>query len=78
MDLAPRSLGSDAPRGAAGFYPAALSNYSLCIRCGDCVKVCGAVTEKQEGPTPLTMGFLSKDARADAQAEPGEGRTSTT
>ncbi|MCP3916480.1 MAG: hypothetical protein GY711_13060 [bacterium] len=78
MDLTPRNLGSDVPRGAAGFYPAALSNYSLCIRCGDCVKVCDAVTEKQEGPTPLTMGFLSKEAHGDAQSEPGEERTSAT
>jgi len=63
MDLEPRTLNDPEARGAMGFYAAPLSNFSLCIRCGDCVTVCEQVTSKQEGPTPLHLGFLSKTGR---------------
>ena len=69
MDLKPREMSGGEMRESAGLYPDELSNFALCIRCGDCVKACEAVTEKNPEPTPLRMGFLPEGAR---QALPPE------
>jgi polyferredoxin len=64
MDLKPRELSGGAYRGATGFYPQALSNFALCIRCGDCVVACEDVNvSRRDGPTSLRMGWLPEGAR---------------
>ncbi len=63
MDLAPREMSGGAYLDGHGFYPDGQSNFSLCIRCGDCVVACEGVTAHLEGPTPLRMGFLPEHAR---------------
>ena len=67
MDLQPTEMVDGERRGGSGFYPDGLSNYALCIRCGDCVVACAA-TMKPDDPIPLRMGFLPKSEpeRGDA------------
>ena len=62
VDLLPRQI-AGAPRPGTGFYPDGLTNDANCLRCGDCVAVCESTTGKNEGPTPLVMGWLSDGAR---------------
>ena len=63
MDLMPREMPDGKLRGGAGFYGDGMSNFSLCIRCGDCIAACEATTAKNPAPTPLRMGFLSAAGR---------------
>jgi NAD-dependent dihydropyrimidine dehydrogenase PreA subunit len=64
MDLHPRELSGGAYRGGSGFYPQALSNFALCIRCGDCVVACEDVNRsRREGAPSLRMGWLPDGAR---------------
>jgi polyferredoxin len=69
MDLAPREMSGGAYLDGHGFYPDGQSNFSLCIRCGDCVVACEGTTAHIDGPTPLRMGFLPPGAR-DANPPP--------
>lgn len=77
MDLPPREMASGEPRAATGLYLEGLSHFALCIRCGDCIAACEAMTAKKKGPTPLRMGPLH--VRAPFQDEVGaitrDGRT---
>jgi succinate dehydrogenase/fumarate reductase-like Fe-S protein len=63
MDLQPTELSGGSWRGASGLYSDTMSNFSLCIRCGDCVNACEATTARSALPTPLRMGLLPSDAR---------------
>ena len=63
MDLSPTELSGGAWRGGSGLYSDTMSNFSLCIRCGDCVNACEGTTARSEEPTPLRMGLLPSDAR---------------
>ncbi|MBM3991074.1 MAG: 4Fe-4S binding protein [Planctomycetes bacterium] len=72
MDLKPRAMSLGAYRPGDGFYPDGLSNFSLCIRCGDCVSVCERVHARGEEPTALRMGPLPEHARGGAASEHAE------
>ena len=68
MDLGPRAHDSGDLCEGLGFYPEAMTFSSLCIRCGDCVSTCEAVTAKQPGPVPLRMGLDASPADRAAPA----------
>lgn len=63
MDLHPTEMSGGAYRNSSGFYGEGMSNFSLCIRCGDCVVACEGVNVKHEEPLPLRMGWLPEGAR---------------
>lgn len=63
MDLHPREMASDTQRDATGLYPEALSNFALCIRCGDCVVACEGVGQRGAPAPALRMGWLGEEAR---------------
>jgi len=63
MELAPREMSGGAYRGGRGFYGDYLSNFALCIRCGDCVTACEEVGSRRSETTALRMGFLPEHAR---------------
>ncbi len=64
MELHPTEM-LEPPRAGVGFYPNGMSNHALCIRCGDCVAACEGATAKYQVDTPLRMGTLPEDARAE-------------
>lgn len=68
MDLVPRGMSGGAHREPRGFYPEGLSNFSNCIRCGDCVIACEAGSQ---GATdlPLRLGALPAHAREARETE---------
>lgn len=73
MNLLPREMSGGAYLDGHGFYPDGQSNFSLCIRCGDCVVACEGTTAQNEGPTSLRMGWLppaARDAQPPARSEP--------
>ncbi|MCC7014558.1 MAG: 4Fe-4S binding protein [Planctomycetes bacterium] len=72
MDLLPRELSGGKYREGSGFYPDGMSNFALCIRCGDCVSACEGTTARLNVATPLRMGFLPSGARDSAAPEHGE------
>lgn len=75
VDLKPREMSGGAYREGRGFYPDALSNFALCLRCGDCVVACDDVNEaRREGPVTLRMGWLPPAAR-DSVDRPAEERS---
>lgn len=67
-DLLPRRMRSRESRDGSGFYPDSLTNFALCVRCGDCVAACEVTTRRTGEPTPLRMGFLPAEARLAAEA----------
>ena len=69
MDLKPKHMSGGELQDGPGFYPAELSNFALCIRCGDCVKACESTTHGEPLPTPLRMGFLPPEARLSRPPE---------
>lgn len=85
MDLAPREMSGGEFRDSCGLYGESMSNFALCIRCGDCVLACEAVTAKKPGATPLRMGTLPPGARdsrdggaaRDAEAAAAESEPDT-
>jgi len=74
-DLHPKEMAGGEYRGGMGFYGEAMSNFALCIRCGDCVVACEGMTQRFSEDTPLRMGWLmdpesrefADGARADFQ-----------
>lgn len=70
VDLEPRQMSGGAYRAGGGFYPDGLSNFSHCLRCGDCVIACEGTTGKNEGPTPLRLGWLPEGARDSTNGAP--------
>jgi polyferredoxin len=81
VDLEPRDMSGGAYRGAQGLYPETLSNFSNCIRCGDCVLACDGINTRPDEPVSLRMGWLPPEqrdaappARPEAESElPGAG-----
>jgi polyferredoxin len=65
MDLLPREMRGAEARPGGGIYPDGLTDFALCIRCGDCVAACEGTTARSAAPTPLRMGFLSDRARSE-------------
>ena len=63
MDLKPKDMSGGAFREGMGFYSERLSNFSLCIRCGDCIVACEGVTKTDHGETPLRLGWLPEGHR---------------
>ena len=61
IDLLPRAMefeDEEHERPASGLYPDGMTNHGLCIRCGDCVVACEAMTSRFDAEVPLRMGFL--------------------
>ncbi|MFT5284195.1 MAG: polyferredoxin [Planctomycetota bacterium] len=61
IDLLPREMefeDEEHERSGSGLYPDGMTNHALCIRCGDCVVACEAMTSRFDTSTPLRMGFL--------------------
>ncbi len=63
MNLLPREMSGGAHLEGHGFYPDGQSNFSLCIRCGDCVAACEGTNVASDGPVSLRMGWLPEGAR---------------
>lgn len=70
MDLDPKHMSGGARRGAAGVYADYLSNFALCVRCGDCVVGCEEVGTRGQTTSALTMGWLGPDQRESRVTEP--------
>jgi len=70
MDLEPREMSGGPYRGATGFYPETLSNFSNCIRCGDCVLACDGINTRPDEPVSLRMGWLPADKRDSTPGRP--------
>jgi polyferredoxin len=63
VDLNPTDMSGGEHREGLGFYGDGLSNFALCLRCGDCVNACEGMTARFSKETPLRMGWLPEDAR---------------
>lgn len=63
MDLHPRDMSGGAYRDGTGLYGEGMSNFALCIRCGDCVVACEEVGTTLTVDTALTLGNLPPTAR---------------
>ena len=66
IDLLPRAMEFEDEaheRPASGLYPDGMTNHGLCIRCGDCVVACEAVTAHYDTEVPLRMGFLPPEGQ---------------
>lgn len=62
-DLNPMEMSGGEHRKGIGFYSDGLSNFSNCLRCGDCVVACEGMTARSGKETPLRMGWLPEGAR---------------
>jgi len=72
MNLAPREMSGGKYLDGHGFYPDGTSNFSLCIRCGDCVVACEGAAKQPGDPTPLRMGWLPEGARNSSPPQSSE------
>ena len=73
VDLKPTEMSGGEHRPGRGFYSDGLSNFALCLRCGDCVNACEGMTARFSAETPLRMGWLPEDARDSTEPyEPEE------
>ena len=63
VDLKPTEMSGGQHREGRGFYGDGLSNFALCLRCGDCVNACEGMTSRFDASTPLRMGWLPENAR---------------
>ncbi len=63
VDLNPVKMSGGEHREGIGFYSEGLSNFALCLRCGDCVIACEGMTARFTEDTPLRMGWLPENAR---------------
>ncbi len=63
VDLKPRDMSGGPWRDERGFYSDGMSNFALCLRCGDCVVACEEVGTRGEPMSALSLGALSADAR---------------
>ena len=63
VDLEPRDMAGGPYRGGLGFYGDGMSNFALCLRCGDCVIACEGANARRGDPLPLRMGHLAPQAR---------------
>ena len=72
MGLEPRQMSGGAHRAGSGLYSDGMSNFSLCIRCGDCVIACNSVGGAKAEELPLRMGWLPADKRESRELVPPE------
>ncbi|MFT7679686.1 MAG: polyferredoxin [Planctomycetota bacterium] len=63
MDLDPKEMSGGKYRDERGLYGSHMSNFALCIRCGDCVVGCEEVGTAKQITTALTLGTLAPDQR---------------
>ena len=75
MDLKPRAMTEASYREGSGLYGERMTSFSLCIRCGDCIAACEATTAKNDGPTPLRMGSLTREARTQRYPDTTDAST---
>lgn len=79
MDLDPKHMSGGPRRGSSGLYADYMSNFALCIRCGDCVVGCEEIGTRGQTTSALSMGWLPADKREsrvlDAAQEPVESTT---
>lgn len=73
VDLKPRDMSGGKHREGIGFYVDGMSNFSNCIRCGDCVNACEGMTERYDAATPLRLGWLAEGARDSKERLPVPG-----
>jgi polyferredoxin len=71
MELEPRHMSGGKYRGGKGFYGDGMSNFSNCIRCGDCLIACESIGGKGAEQLPLRMGWLPPDKRDSSQPREG-------
>lgn len=69
VDLVPRHMSGGAHRPGIGFYVDGMSNFSNCIRCGDCINACEGMTDRFDKATPLRLGWLPEGARDSRETE---------
>jgi polyferredoxin len=73
MDLEPRKMSGGEHRPGSGFYGDGLSNFALCVRCGDCIVGCEEVGQRGTPVSALRMGPLppgARESRVVAAPEP--------
>jgi len=63
MELEPRHMSGGDYRGGRGLYGDFMSNFALCIRCGDCVVACEELGSRRSESTALRMGTLPESKR---------------
>jgi len=72
VDLLPRHMSGGEHREGIGFYVDGMSNFSNCLRCGDCINACEGMTDRFEKATPLRMGWLPEGARDSSETRAEE------
>jgi polyferredoxin len=75
MELKPRSMLGEL-RGGRGLYGENISNFALCIRCGDCIVGCEEAGSSGE-VAALAMGTLHGEPQAADSAQPDAPATPT-
>jgi len=69
VDLEPRNILEGERNDSRGLYPEGMTNLALCIRCGDCVRICEGVNARQEIVPALRMGLVPETAGAGHEDE---------